>query len=156
MNRPRINSNLVCHSGSVPGCLQSWCCGKGVGVPLYCHIADLASNLEVILPVPAFNVIKGGSHAGYKRAMQKFMILPVGTSCFQEAMCIRVEVHYNLKKEIKKYGKDDTTVGDEGRFTPNILEKKEVPELLKTEMAKGSGYSDQVVIIGIDMATSEF
>lgn len=40
------------------------------GVPLYKHIADLAGNKEVILPVPAFNVINGGSHAGNKLAMQ--------------------------------------------------------------------------------------
>lgn len=50
------------------------------GVPLYRHIADLAGNKEVILPVPAFNVINGGSHAGNKLAMQEFMILPTGES----------------------------------------------------------------------------
>ena len=48
------------------------------GVPLYRHIADLAGNKEVILPVPAFNVINGGSHAGNKLAMQEFMLLPTG------------------------------------------------------------------------------
>ena len=48
------------------------------GVPLYRHIADLAGNKDVLLPVPAFNVINGGSHAGNKLAMQEFMILPTG------------------------------------------------------------------------------
>lgn len=42
------------------------------------HIADLAGTPEIILPVPAFNVINGGSHAGNKLAMQEFMILPTG------------------------------------------------------------------------------
>uniref|UniRef100_A0A8C5LRU6 Enolase n=1 Tax=Leptobrachium leishanense TaxID=445787 RepID=A0A8C5LRU6_9ANUR len=32
------------------------------GVPLYRHNADLAGNKEINLPVPAFNVINGGSH----------------------------------------------------------------------------------------------
>lgn len=36
----------------------------------------------MILPVPAFNVINGGSHAGNKLAMQEFMLLPTGTACF--------------------------------------------------------------------------
>jgi enolase len=49
------------------------------GVPLYRHLADLAGNKEVILPVPALNVINGGSHAGNGLAMQEFMILPTGT-----------------------------------------------------------------------------
>lgn len=40
------------------------------GLPLYKHLADLAGNKEIILPVPAFNVINGGSHAGNKLAMQ--------------------------------------------------------------------------------------
>uniref|UniRef100_V5IFE2 Enolase n=1 Tax=Ixodes ricinus TaxID=34613 RepID=V5IFE2_IXORI len=48
------------------------------GVPVYRHIADLAGNSKVILPVPAFNVINGGSHAGNKLAMQEFMILAHG------------------------------------------------------------------------------
>ncbi|GFH26655.1 uncharacterized protein HaLaN_24834, partial [Haematococcus lacustris] len=48
------------------------------GVPLYKHIADLAGNSKLYLPVPSFNIINGGSHAGNALAMQEFMILPVG------------------------------------------------------------------------------
>ncbi|KAK2526811.1 hypothetical protein Q9966_010651 [Columba livia] len=125
------------------------------GVPLYRHIADLAGNAEVILPVPAFNVINGGSHAGNKLAMQEFMILPVGADSFKEAMRIGAEVYHNLKNVIKeKYGKDATNVGDEGGFAPNILENKEALELLKTAISK-AGYSEKVVI-GMDVAASEF
>ncbi|XP_032818217.1 alpha-enolase [Petromyzon marinus] len=125
------------------------------GVPLYRHIADLAGHKEVILPVPAFNVINGGSHAGNKLAMQEFMILPVGASNFHEAMRIGAEVYHNLKGVIKeKYGKDATNVGDEGGFAPNILENKEALELLKTAINK-AGYSDKIVI-GMDVAASEF
>uniref|UniRef100_A0A8I5YC61 phosphopyruvate hydratase n=1 Tax=Rattus norvegicus TaxID=10116 RepID=A0A8I5YC61_RAT len=125
------------------------------GVPLYRHIADLAGNPEVILPVPAFNVINGGSHAGHKLAMQEFMILPVGASSFREAMRIGAEVYHNLKNVIKeKYGKDATNVGDEGGFAPNNLENKDALELLKSAIAK-AGSTDQVVI-GMDVAASEF
>uniref|UniRef100_A0A4X1W8R1 phosphopyruvate hydratase n=3 Tax=Sus scrofa TaxID=9823 RepID=A0A4X1W8R1_PIG len=125
------------------------------GVPLYRHIADLAGNAEVILPVPAFNVINGGSHAGNKLAMQEFMILPVGAETFREAMRIGAEVYHNLKNVIKeKYGKDATNVGDEGGFAPNILENKEALELLKNAIGK-AGYTDKVVI-GMDVAASEF
>ncbi|KAJ0023232.1 hypothetical protein NQD34_003131 [Periophthalmus magnuspinnatus] len=125
------------------------------GVPLYRHIADLAGNPQVILPVPAFNVINGGSHAGNKLAMQEFMILPVGATTFKEAMRIGAEVYHNLKNVIKKkYGQDATNVGDEGGFAPNILENKEALELLKEAIAK-AGYTNEVVI-GMDVAASEF
>lgn len=46
------------------------------GVPLYRHLADLAGVKDIVLPVPAFNVINGGSHAGNKLAMQvKYLFL---------------------------------------------------------------------------------
>ncbi|KAH9738445.1 Enolase [Citrus sinensis] len=67
-------------------------------IPLYKHIAELSGNKNLVLPVPAFNVINGGSHAGNKLAMQEFMILPVGASCFKEAMKMGVEVYHHLKK----------------------------------------------------------
>ncbi|KAJ6819995.1 enolase [Iris pallida] len=124
-------------------------------IPLYQHIANLAGNKNLVLPVPAFNVINGGSHAGNKLAMQEFMILPVGASSFKEAMKMGVEVYHHLKSVIKKkYGQDATNVGDEGGFAPNIQENKEGLELLKTAIAK-AGYTGKVVI-GMDVAASEF
>ncbi|CAN4117208.1 unnamed protein product [Withania somnifera] len=124
-------------------------------VPLYKHIADLAGNKKLVLPVPAFNVINGGSHAGNKLAMQEFMILPVGAASFKEAMKMGCEVYHHLKAVIKKkYGQDATNVGDEGGFAPNIQENKEGLELLKTAIEK-AGYTGKVVI-GMDVAASEF
>merc|ERR1712142_1268535 len=125
------------------------------GVPLYRHIADLAGNAEVILPVPAFNVINGGSHAGNKLAMQEFMILPTGAKNFTEAMKMGSEVYHHLKAVIKKkYGQDACNVGDEGGFAPNILDNKEGLELLKTAIAN-AGYTKEIEI-GMDVAASEF
>ena len=68
------------------------------GMPLYKHIAELAGNPtdKMVMPVPAFNVINGGSHAGNKLAMQEFMILPVGAVSFTEAMKMGSEVYHNL------------------------------------------------------------
>ncbi|KAH0720794.1 hypothetical protein KY290_005781 [Solanum tuberosum] len=124
-------------------------------IPLYKHIANLAGNKKLVLPVPAFNVINGGSHAGNKLAMQEFMILPVGASSFKEAMKMGCEVYHHLKAVIKrKYGQDATNVGDEGGFAPNIQENKEGLELLKTAIEK-AGYTGKVVI-GMDVAASEF
>ena len=125
------------------------------GVPLYKHIADLAGNGKLVLPVPAFNVINGGSHAGNKLAMQEFMILPVGASTFAEAMRMGSEVYHNLKTVIAaKYGQDACNVGDEGGFAPNIQENKEGLELLKEAIEK-AGYTGKIKI-GMDVAAAEF
>jgi enolase len=127
------------------------------GVPLYRHIADLAGHggKKIVMPVPAFNVINGGSHAGNKLAMQEFMILPTGASSFAEAMKIGSEVYHTLKSVIKKkYGQDATNVGDEGGFAPNIQDNEEGLKLL-IQAINDAGYEGKVKI-GMDVAASEF
>jgi len=125
------------------------------GVPLYRHIADLAGEKDVIMPVPALNVINGGSHAGNKLAMQEFMVLPTGANNFSEAMRMGSELYHHLKGIIKqKYGLDATAVGDEGGFAPNFQNNGEALELL-VEAIKKSGYEGKIKI-GMDIAASEF
>ena len=123
--------------------------------PLYMHIADIAGVKEFVMPVPSFNVINGGKHAGNKLAMQEFMILPIGAKNFAEALRMGAEVYHCLKKVIQgKYGLDATNVGDEGGFAPNIQNNEEALELLKQAISD-AGYSGKVVI-GMDCAASEF
>merc|ERR1712095_180316 len=125
------------------------------GVPLYRHIADLAGMKDVVMPVPALNIINGGSHAGNKLAMQEFMILPVGAANFTEAMKMGSELYHHLKALIKKkYGLDATAVGDEGGFAPNVQNNAEALELL-VEAIKKAGYAGKIKI-GMDIAASEF
>jgi len=125
------------------------------GVPLYQHFAELAGNKKLVLPVPSFNVINGGSHAGNALAFQEFMILPVGASSFTEAMIMGCETYATLKTVIKKkYGQDACNVGDEGGFAPNIGSNYEGVELLM-EAIKQAGYEKEMRI-GMDVAASEF
>ena len=125
------------------------------GVPLYQHFADLAGNKDLVMPVPSFNVINGGSHAGNALAFQEFMVLPTGASSFSEAMQIGTEIYHSLKKVTeKRYGQDAVNVGDEGGFAPPIQSNREGVELLMSAIEK-SGHLDKV-ILGMDVASSEF
>merc|ERR1711904_595641 len=125
------------------------------GVALYRHIADLAGNKDLQLPVPSFNVINGGSHAGNKLAMQEFMILPVGAASFEESMRMGSECYHNLKSIIKKkYGQDACNVGDEGGFAPNIQDNNEALDVLM-DAIKQSGHEAKIKI-ATDVAASEF
>jgi len=125
------------------------------GVPLYKHFGDLAGNTgPVVLPVPCFNVINGGSHAGNKLAFQEYFIIPVGAATFKEAIRIGCECYHTLKGIIKKkYGGDATLIGDEGGFAPPCDAKAGV-ELIMEAIEK-AGYKD-VCKIGMDVAASEF
>merc|ERR1711971_1445074 len=125
------------------------------GVPLYRHIADLAGQKDVVMPVPALNIINGGTHAGNKLAMQEFMILPTGASSFSEAMKMGSETYHHLKAAIKaKYGLDATAVGEEGGFAPNFQSNKEAIDLC-VEAIEKAGYTGKIKI-GMDVAASEF
>jgi enolase len=126
-------------------------------VPLYEYIALLAGNKtnKFTMPVPSFNVINGGSHAGNQLAIQEFMILPTGAKNFQEGLRIGAEVYQTLKKVIlEKYGLNATNVGDEGGFAPNISNTEEAFQLLQSALEK-SGHGDKVVL-GMDCAASEY
>jgi len=124
-------------------------------IPLYKHLANLAGKSRVMLPVPAFNVINGGSHAGNKLAMQEFMLLPYGVESFSAAMKCGSEIYQNLKNVIKKkYGQDATNVGAEGGFAPNILANTDALDLV-VEAIELSGYTGKVGIC-MDVAASEF
>lgn len=126
------------------------------GVPLYAHYAALAGNKEekYTMPVPCFNVINGGSHAGNKLAFQEYFVIPTGAESFSEAMKIGCEVYHNLGKIIKaKYGGDATLIGDEGGFAPPC-DNREGCELIM-EAIKKAGYEGKCTI-GLDVAASEF
>lgn len=126
--------------------------------PLYSYIAKLAGNStdrKFRLPVPSFNVINGGSHAGNGLAVQEFMILPVGASSFREAIRIGAEVYQHLKNIIHdKYGINQINVGDEGGFAPDFKTTEEALDVLTAAIEK-AGYKDKIVL-GMDVAASEF
>merc|ERR1719488_332444 len=125
------------------------------GIPLFQHIAELAGNdKKLTLPVPCFNVINGGSHAGNKLAFQEYFIIPVGAATFKEAMRIGAECYHNLNKILKKkFGGDATLVGDEGGFAPPCDARQGV-ELIMEAIEK-AGYKDKCKV-GMDVAASEF
>ncbi|CAE8646097.1 unnamed protein product [Polarella glacialis] len=126
-------------------------------MPLYQYIAKISGHPtdKFVMPVPALNVINGGSHAGNRLACQEFMILPVGASSFKEAMIIGAEVYHTLKTCIKKkYGQDACNVGDEGGFAPNVQDNNEALDVLMDAIKK-SGHEGKVKI-GTDVAASEF
>lgn len=123
---------------------------------LFKYISELAGNKELVLPVPAFNVINGGSHAGNQLAFQEFMILPIGAESFGEALKMGSEIYQHLKKIVKKnYGQGAVNVGDEGGFAPdNIVDPKECVDLI-SEAVETAGYTGKI-FLGMDCAASEF
>jgi len=125
------------------------------GLKLYEQIGSLFGEKNFTLPVPSFNIINGGKHAGNKLDIQEYMIMPVKVKNFSEAMQIGAETYHTLKKTLEnKYGKQATNVGDEGGFAPPLKCVEEPFELITDTLIK-LGYFKKVKL-AIDAAATTF
>jgi enolase len=152
---PPPSTTTTSHPNYIVSLAASKAGAAAKGVPLWKHYADCAGNPNPdTLPVPCFNVINGGEHAGNKLAFQEFFVVPTGATTFSESMEIGCEVFHNLKKVIQlKFGGDATLIGDEGGFAPPCDVYSGLDMIMEaTEMA---GYLDKVSV-GLDVASSEF
>ncbi|HEU0282295.1 MAG TPA: phosphopyruvate hydratase, partial [Gallionella sp.] len=122
------------------------------GLPLYRYLGG-AARME--MPVPMMNIINGGAHAEGGADIQEFMIIPVGSQSFREALRCGAEIFHHLKKILHHRGLS-TTVGDEGGFAP-ALGSIEAALKVIVEAIEAAGYVPGAdVAIGIDAAASEF
>ncbi len=121
-------------------------------LPLYQYLGGVGA---VELPVPMLNIINGGSHADNSVDLQEFMIMPVGASCFREALRISAEVFHTLKTVLKEK-KYSTAVGDEGGFAPNLKSNEEALAVIVEAIDKAGYRPGKDVFIALDPAASEF
>ncbi len=125
------------------------------GLPLYQHIANLAGNTNLTMPVPMMNILNGGEHADNNVDIQEFMIQPVSATSFAEALRMGAEVFHNLKKVLSSRGLS-TAVGDEGGFAPNLPSNEAALSVI-AEAVSAAGYElGSDITLALDCAASEF
>lgn len=122
---------------------------------LHDYLAELNGTKKQTIPVPAFNIINGGKHAGNKLDIQEYMILPVGAKNFDEALRMASEIYHTLKQNLEHhYGKTAINVGDEGGFAPPFTCAEEPFDFITNAIIK-LGYWKKVKL-GIDCAASTY
>ena len=125
---------------------------RDANVPLYRH---LGGGREPVMPVPMMNIVNGGAHANNNLDIQEFMVLPVGSPTFSEALRCGAEIFHSLKKILAERGLS-TAVGDEGGFAPD-LESNEAALQTVLKAIEAAGYAPgRDVYLGLDVASSEF
>ncbi len=124
------------------------------GKPLWRHLAD-SSESDVQLPVPMMNIINGGAHADNNVDFQEFMVLPVGATSFSEALRTGTEIFHALKSVLKGHGLS-TAVGDEGGFAPDFRSNVEALDTILEAIGKAGYKAGEDVLLGLDVASSEF
>ena len=122
-----------------------------VGLPLYRYIGG---PLARTLPVPMMNILNGGAHATNTVDCQEFMVVPIGTSTFSDALRMGAEVFHSLKKVLVKR-KLSTGVGDEGGFAPDLANDEEAIKVI-LEAIEAAGYAPgHDIALALDVAASE-
>ena len=125
------------------------------GLPLYQHIANLAGNTQMSMPVPMMNIINGGEHADNNVDIQEFMIQPVSAKTFADALRMGAEIFHHLKKVLSSQGLS-TAVGDEGGFAPDLPSNSAALDVI-AEAVEGAGYAlGTDITLALDCAASEF
>ncbi|MBP5615230.1 MAG: phosphopyruvate hydratase [Alphaproteobacteria bacterium] len=122
------------------------------GLPLYRY---LGGTMARTLPVPMMNILNGGKHADNPIDVQECMIAPIGAPSIKEAIRWGAEIFHTLKKNLKNAGQN-TNVGDEGGFAPNLKTAEEALTFI-VKAISDAGYKPGVdVFIALDAASSEF
>jgi enolase len=124
-------------------------------IPLYRHIAELAGNSTLTLPVPMMNILNGGEHADNNVDIQEFMIQPVSATSFAQALRMGAEIFHHLKKVLTSMGLS-TAVGDEGGFAPNLPSNEAALSVI-AQAVSAAGYElGKDITLALDCAASEF
>ena len=116
-------------------------------IPLYKYLGTSKNNQ---LPIPLLNVINGGVHAKNNLEIQEFMIRPEKSESFSEAIRKSFLIIQNLKEML-----DNTNVGDEGGFAPNLKNADEAIQLLINAINKSGLQPGEDVSICLDVAANE-
>ncbi|HEY2824943.1 MAG TPA: phosphopyruvate hydratase [Gemmatimonadales bacterium] len=122
-----------------------------LGMPLYRYIGGPMAH---VLPVPMMNILNGGAHAANNVDAQEFMIVPVGSDDFVDALRMGVEVFHALKKVLAKQGLS-TAVGDEGGFAPMLPSNEAALQAIVAAIEAAGYRPGQDIAIALDVAASE-
>lgn len=147
-NKSRLGANAILGVSLATARAAASSCG----MPLYRYVGGLSANL---LPIPMMNILNGGAHGDNNIDFQEFMVMPVGASCFSDALRMGTEVFHHLKQVLKKQGLS-TNVGDEGGFAPNIRSNEEAIETVLMAIEAAGYRPGEDIYIAMDAAATEF
>jgi enolase len=120
-------------------------------LPLYRYLGGVGART---LPVPMLNILNGGKHAENSTDLQEFMVMPVGSEDFTEALRMGTEVYHALRRVLHDR-KLSTNVGDEGGFAPSLPSNRDALEVLIAAIEAAGYKPGNDVFIAIDAAATE-
>ena len=119
--------------------------------PLYRYLGGVGAR---VLPVPMFNILNGGKHAQDSTDFQEFMVMPVGSETFSDALRAGAEIFGALRTILHDAG-HATGQGDEGGFAPSLGSNEAAVEVILRAIEKAGYRPGEDVAIALDPATTE-
>jgi enolase len=119
--------------------------------PLYRYLGGVGAR---ILPVPMFNILNGGKHAQDSTDFQEFMVMPVGSETFSDALRAGAEIFAALRSILHDEG-HATGQGDEGGFAPSLGSNQAAVEVILRAIENAGYRPGEDVAIALDPATTE-
>lgn len=136
-NKSRLGANAILGVSLAAARAAANVCG----VSLYRYINPTSH----VIPVPLMNFLNGGKLTANDLEIQEFIIMPVGSRSYKEALHMTTEINEVLRDlVIEKYGILATNTGDEGGFATPMRGIHEPFEFLSRAVEK-TGYTDDIV-----------
>lgn len=124
---------------------------KSLKIELYEYIGGINAHR---MPIPMMNILNGGKHSDNNLSIQEFMIVPLAVTSFSECMEMGCKIYNCLKETLKKNNKS-TGVGDEGGFSPDLINDEQAIDFI-IEAIKQAGFEPgRDVGIALDVAATE-
>ena len=146
-NKSRLGANAILGVSLALSRAQA----NSEGKPLYEY---LNSSDSYILPVPMMNLINGGAHSNNSLFIQEFMIMPISSETFNQAIITGSEIFHSLKSLLENDG-FSTNVGDEGGVAPDLKTSEEALSYLCKAIEKAGYKLEEDIVFALDIAASE-
>jgi enolase len=147
-NKSKLGANAILSVSMA----ASRAAASAYGLPLYRYLGGINARY---LPIPMMNIINGGVHAANNLDIQEFMIVPISSKTFTQAVRMGAEIFHSLKKVLKKKGLS-TSVGDEGGFAPDLKSNEDAIKFIINAIESAGYQPGKDVGLALDSAASEF
>jgi enolase len=145
-NKSRLGGNAILASSLA----TAYAAAASMGVSLYRY---LGGEGPFRLPVPAFDMLCGGSHAESSIDIQEYLVIPLGLPTFQEALLAGDAIYRALVDILKARGHGVRQAS--GPLSPSLGSNREAVEVIAEAIEKGGYKLGEDCFIGIDAAMSE-
>ena len=122
------------------------------GLPLW---QALCESRPPLLPLPMVNVISGGAHAGRVIDVQDFLVVPVGATCFAQAIEWAARVRAETADVLRARGHEVALVADEGGLAAPLSSNRAALDVLLEGIERSGLEPGAEAAIAIDVAATQ-